>query len=140
MINTFMQRLSSIDPVRAIGLGLQVGEGCQLVPDPEARTLRVRLHSMANWRSNRALRDPQLVCSLLSGHPLPPGPGPYCPIDFRAMSGARNLLLNLHSPRGVAGPRTHRVPVVPGGTQAPATGEDHGSGGRYGAGVHPSGR
>lgn len=36
-----------------------------LVPDPEGRRLRVRLHGMANQRSNRALED---LCELLNGY------------------------------------------------------------------------
>jgi hypothetical protein len=50
-----------------------------LVPDPEAGTLTVRLHSMANWRSNRALAG---LCeilnsyeALLPGNPPPAGSG-----------------------------------------------------------------
>lgn len=36
-----------------------------LVPDPEAGTLTVRLHSMANWRSNRALTG---LCEILNSY------------------------------------------------------------------------
>ncbi len=36
-----------------------------LVPDPEAGTLTVRLHSMANWRSNRALAG---LCEILNSY------------------------------------------------------------------------
>jgi hypothetical protein len=36
-----------------------------LVPDPEAGTLRVRFHGMANWRSNRALAG---LCEILNSY------------------------------------------------------------------------
>jgi len=36
-----------------------------LIPEPAAGTLRVRLHSMANWRSNRAL---SALCTLLNSY------------------------------------------------------------------------
>jgi hypothetical protein len=36
-----------------------------LVPDPEAGTLTVRLHSMANWRSNRAVAG---LCEILNSY------------------------------------------------------------------------
>lgn len=36
-----------------------------ILPDPAAGTLRVRLHSMANWRSNRALAE---LCHFLNSY------------------------------------------------------------------------
>ena len=36
-----------------------------ILPDPAAGTLRVRLHSMANWRSNRALAG---LCTILNSY------------------------------------------------------------------------
>jgi hypothetical protein len=36
-----------------------------IVPDTAAGTLLVRLHSMANWRSNRALRG---LCTILNSY------------------------------------------------------------------------
>jgi hypothetical protein len=36
-----------------------------IIPEPESNTLRVRLHSMANWRSNRALAG---LCSILNSY------------------------------------------------------------------------